>query len=106
MLEAISPVDGRYHSTTNELSRYFSEYGLIKYRVFVEIEYLLALADLNLGSLDNLSKDQKNKIQAISRNFSLEDAKAIKKIEKNPEKNKTCCRHQTVCRCHQNGEHS
>ena len=44
MLHAISPIDGRYHSKTQELSQYFSEYALIKFRVFIEVEYLKELA--------------------------------------------------------------
>ena len=42
MLTAISPIDGRYHEKTKELSEYFSEYALIKYRIFVEIQYFIA----------------------------------------------------------------
>jgi adenylosuccinate lyase len=45
MLNAISPIDGRYADKTKELSPYFSEYALIKYRVYIEIHYLLKLSN-------------------------------------------------------------
>ena len=59
-LSAISPIDGRYNNKTNELSTYFSEYALIKYRVKVEIEYFIALCKLPLAgtqSFDNSKFD-------------------------------------------------
>jgi adenylosuccinate lyase len=81
-LTAISPVDGRYNDKTSELSKYFSEFGLIKYRVQVEIEYFIALCELPLPHLKNFNKAQYEALRNIYRNFSLEDAKAIKEIEK------------------------
>ena len=82
MLKAISPVDGRYQSKTEELSEYFSEYALIRYRVKVEIAYLLALCDLNLGPLGELDQAQKKSIAKIESDFSNDDAQTIKDIEK------------------------
>ena len=81
-LNAISPVDGRYHKITESLANYFSEAALIKYRVFVEIEYFIALCELPLTQLKNFKKDKFVDIRAISKAFSFEDAERVKKIEK------------------------
>jgi adenylosuccinate lyase len=81
MLRAISPIDGRYAKKTEALAEYFSEYALIKYRVKVEIAYLIALTELDIPQITQL-KSHKKVIQAIYDNFSLEDAQAIKDIEK------------------------
>ncbi|GAB3907197.1 adenylosuccinate lyase [Mucilaginibacter boryungensis] len=81
-LLAISPVDGRYHNATAELSDYFSEYALIKYRVFVEVEYFIALYEHPLPQLRDFDKSLKEKLQDIYKNFSAEDAESIKLIEK------------------------
>lgn len=81
-LLAISPVDGRYHNTTAELSGYFSEYALIKYRVFVEVAYFIALYEHPLPQLQGFDKSLKEKLQAIYKNFSEQDAESIKLIEK------------------------
>jgi adenylosuccinate lyase len=81
-LLAISPVDGRYHNATAELSGYFSEYALIKYRVFVEVEYFIALYEHPLPQLQGFDKSLKGKLQDIYKNFSTEDAESIKLIEK------------------------
>jgi len=81
-LMAISPVDGRYHNATAELSAYFSEYALIKYRVFVEIEYFIALYRHPLPQLQDFGKNLTDKLQDIYKNFSVEDAESIKLIEK------------------------
>ena len=81
-LNAISPVDGRYHKITELLANYFSESALIKYRVFVEIEYFIALCELPLTQLKNFKKDKFDDIRAISKAFSFEDAERVKKIEK------------------------
>jgi adenylosuccinate lyase len=81
-LSAISPVDGRYRNTTAELANYFSEYALIKYRVFVEIEYFIALAQYSLPQLQHFDKDLSEKLRDIYRNFSEADAESIKEIEK------------------------
>jgi adenylosuccinate lyase len=81
-LSAISPVDGRYHNATAELSGYFSEYALIKYRVFVEIEYFIALYEHPLPQLKDFDKSLTEKLQDIYKNFTEEDATSIKLIEK------------------------
>jgi len=81
-LSAISPIDGRYHNATKELSGYFSEYALIKYRVFVEIEYFIALYQHPLPQLQDFDKTLTEKLRDIYRNFSEADAQSIKEIEK------------------------
>ena len=81
-LDAISPIDGRYASKTKSLSHYFSEYALIKYRVRVEIEYFIALCELPLPQLKGVSSDLYPNLRSIYLDFSLEDAKSIKSIEK------------------------
>lgn len=82
MLTAISPIDGRYHEKTKELSDYFSEYALIKYRVFVEIQYFIALCQHPLPQLEGFDLDKVDKLNDIFENFNLQDALYIKKIEK------------------------
>src|SRR3978361_2468842 len=81
-LSAISPIDGRYRNTTSGLAAYFSEYALIKYRVFVEIEYFIALCEYPLPQLLDFDKKVSEKLRGIYQNFSEKDAQAIKKIEK------------------------
>ena len=81
-LSAISPIDGRYHNATAQLAEYFSEYALIKYRVYVEIEYFIALCEHPLPQLQNFDKNQSEKLRDIYRNFSEADAQSIKEIEK------------------------
>lgn len=80
-LNAISPVDGRYAKSTRELSQYFSEAALIKFRVYVEIEYFIALATLPLPQLENFPKESFEALRAIYSNFKDEDALRIKEIE-------------------------
>jgi adenylosuccinate lyase len=77
-LTAISPIDGRYRKHVQHLDEYFSEYALIKYRVFVEIEYFLFLADNKFFKLSHKAAKQLKKIQE---DFGLEDAQEIKQIE-------------------------
>src|SRR5271170_2568628 len=81
-LSAISPIDGRYRNTTAQLAQYFSEYALIKYRVFVEIEYFIALCEYPLPQLQNFDKKVSEKLRDIYKNFNEEDAESIKVIEK------------------------
>lgn len=81
-LSAISPIDGRYRNTTAELAAYFSEYALIKYRVFVEIEYFIALCEHPLPQLQKFDKNVAEKLRDIYKNFNEEDAASIKEIEK------------------------
>lgn len=80
-LTAISPVDGRYRNKAENLAAYFSEYALIKYRVQVEIEYFITLAEY-LPQLNNLATvENKKALRKIYKEFSLEDATRIKEIE-------------------------
>ncbi len=81
-LTAVSPIDGRYHQATNELSDYFSEYALIKYRVFIEIEYFISLCNTGIPQLQHFDGSLNSKLRAIYQNFSLEDAHWIKEKEK------------------------
>jgi len=81
-LQAISPIDGRYHSKTSDLIPYFSEFALMKYRVLVEVEYFLALSELELPYFGAISDEIKLQLKSIYQNFSLEDATSIKEIEK------------------------
>lgn len=78
---AISPVDGRYSSTTKPLTSYFSEYGLMKYRVLTEIEYFIALCEI-LPELKSFPQQQFDKLRKIYSGFTEEQAVAIKEIEK------------------------
>ncbi|WP_121198298.1 adenylosuccinate lyase [Mucilaginibacter gracilis] len=81
-LSAVSPVDGRYHNTTQQLSAYFSEAALIKYRVFVEIEYFIALCQKPLPQLQSFDATLFEKLRDIYRLFTEADAQSIKDIEK------------------------
>ncbi|HET6228172.1 MAG TPA: adenylosuccinate lyase [Bacteroidia bacterium] len=81
-LNAISPIDGRYRNTTEPLAAYFSEEALIKYRVFVEIEYFIALCELPLPQLKDVNKSVYTSLRDIYKNFSAKDAAQIKEIEK------------------------
>ena len=80
-LEAVSPIDGRYSAKTQELKNYFSESSLIRYRVKVEIEYFIALCKLPLPQLENVNATVFPDLRKLYKDFSLEDAKAVKKIE-------------------------
>ncbi len=80
-LTAISPVDGRYGNKVDNLWKYFSEFALIKYRVFVEIEYFIALCEIPLPQLSAISKEQKDGLREIHKNFSVENAQRVKDIE-------------------------
>lgn len=81
-LTTISPIDGRYHSKTAELQPYFSEFGLIKYRVIVEIEYFIAMVESGVNALADFPKERYEDLRALCTNFSEEDAQWIKDIEK------------------------
>lgn len=81
MLKAISPIDGRYYSKTQELSEYFSEYALIRYRLFVEIQYFIALVQFPLPQLANFDESRIDDLNDIFEKFSVRDAQEIKKIE-------------------------
>jgi adenylosuccinate lyase len=80
-LTAISPIDGRYRKTTSDLSAFFSEAALIKYRIYVEIEYFIALCELPLPQLKNFDNQKFEALRNIYKNFSDADAEAVKQIE-------------------------
>ena len=81
-LTAVSPVDGRYHSKTKALCEYFSEYALIRYRVKVEIEYFIELVSLPLPQLKDFDQGRFEDLRAIYKDFTVDDAQAVKDIEK------------------------
>lgn len=81
-LTAISPIDGRYWSKAENLATYFSEFALIRYRVRVEIEYLIALSEY-LPQLSELNTNEvKTWLRQVYLHFSEEDALRVKEIEK------------------------
>lgn len=81
-LMAISPLEGRYQEKLNDLRPLFSEYGLIRFRLFVEIRWLLMLAEhAKLLELPTLSKHAQNLLENIHQEFSIQDASRIKHIE-------------------------
>jgi len=81
-LTAISPVDGRYRRNTSELAAYFSEFGLIRYRVLVEVEYFIALCELPLPQLASVDTSLFDELRSMYRNFTEADALQIKETEK------------------------
>jgi len=80
LLTAISPIDGRYREKTEELDLYFSEFGLIRYRVKIEVLYLIELA--KVGVVRKLTKQEKDFLISIFGKFGLDDAQRVKTIEK------------------------
>ena len=82
ILTAISPIDGRYRGKTEPLADYFSEYALMKYRVFVEIEYFIALCEQPLPQLKGVDASLFPAFRKIYTDFTVEDAMRIKDIEK------------------------
>jgi adenylosuccinate lyase len=80
-LTAVSSIDGRYRNTSAELAGYFSEYGLIKKRVFVECEYLIALSEDARTGMRKLTAAEKKLLREIPE-LSVDDAKQVKEIEK------------------------
>ena len=81
-LNAISPIDGRYHEKTKNYSSYFSEYALIKYRVLIEIEYFLALSKSEISIFTDFPKELISSIRNIYIKFSKKDAEDVKEIER------------------------
>jgi adenylosuccinate lyase len=82
-LTSISPIDGRYSAKTGPLKAIFSEYGLVKYRLLVEVRWLEAMSkNSQISEVPEFSLKSKNVLSNIVDNFSLEDAKIIKGIEK------------------------
>jgi adenylosuccinate lyase len=81
-LRALSPADGRYADKVNSLRDIFSEYGLIRFRVLVEVRWLQCLADEpDVAELGPLSSVMKDVLNHIVDDFSLDDAERVKKIE-------------------------
>jgi adenylosuccinate lyase len=80
-LTAVSPIDGRYRSKLKELAPYFSEFALIRYRVWVEVEYFIYLNETGLKSLSPLNTAQIDGLRALYLNFTEEDALEVKTIE-------------------------
>jgi adenylosuccinate lyase len=81
-LTAISPIDGRYHNKTKELQKFFSEFGLIRYRVLVEIQYFISLTNLEIRGLEDFPKNRIQELESIFQNFNEDDANWIKETEK------------------------
>lgn len=81
-LNAISPVDGRYHRATEKLGDYFSEGALIKYRILVEVEYFIALCEWPLPQLKSVDKSKFEPLRSLYKTFTLESAQRVKDIEK------------------------
>jgi adenylosuccinate lyase len=79
LLTAISPVDGRYRTQLSQLSQYFSEYALIRYRIRVEVEYFIALGSRKLFPL---KPAQVKSLRALYENFTPEKAQEIKNVER------------------------
>src|SRR3989338_8275849 len=79
-LTAISPIDGRYRTIGAELTEHFSEFGLIRARLLVETEYLIALSEAGIG-MRKLSGEEKVVLQQLP-HISTEEAQTVKKIEK------------------------
>jgi len=80
-LYTISPVDGRYYNMTHLLAPFFSEAALIKYRIYVEVEYFIALCELPLPQLQRFNKTYFEALRGIYNNLSDEEITAVKKIE-------------------------
>ncbi|MFO7922340.1 MAG: adenylosuccinate lyase [Bacteroidales bacterium] len=80
-LSALSPIDGRYRQQVDELAVFFSEFALIRYRIYVEIEYFIALCDIPLPALKGISRKTLEDIRKIYDDFTLEDAGKVKEIE-------------------------
>jgi len=78
-LTAISPIDGRYRSQLSQLSNYFSEYALIRYRVRVEVEYLIALSERRLFTL---KAAQKQSLRSLYEEFTPARAQEVKDLER------------------------
>ena len=80
-LLAVSPVDGRYNKITSVLSNYFSEFALIRYRVYVEVEYFIALCRLPLPQLSDVPESAYDSLRDLYTSFDMKDAEHVKEIE-------------------------
>ena len=82
MLTSISPIDGRYYRQVRDLSSYYSEFALIRYRVRVEIEYFIALCELPLPQLKDFDRSLFDTLRGIYRDMTEDEAAEVKEIEK------------------------
>ncbi len=82
MLTAISPIDGRYADKTAALSEFFSEHALIRYRVFVEIQYFIALCQMDLPELSAFDDNKIDELNGIFEHFSIADSEYVKATER------------------------
>ncbi|OQY58792.1 MAG: adenylosuccinate lyase [Desulfobacteraceae bacterium 4572_88] len=82
LLNAISPVDGRYRNVVEKLGDYFSEGALIKYRVMVEVEYFISLCKLPLLQFKDFNKNLTSPLRFVYKEFSAKDVQTVKDIEK------------------------
>ena len=82
MLTSISPIDGRYYRQVKELSSYYSEFALIRYRVRVEIEYFISLCQLPLPQLVDFDHTLFQSLRSVYQDLTEEDAMEVKEIEK------------------------
>ena len=81
-LGALSPLDGRYSGSVKELNAYFSEAALMRYRIYIEVEYLIALSkEKKVKELQTLSERQQKKLRKAYQSFDLNSAQSIKSIE-------------------------
>jgi adenylosuccinate lyase len=80
-LTAVSPIDGRYRRNTKGLAQFFSEYGLIRYRIYVEIEYFIFLME-TLPAGKKLPSGAAEKLRAVATNLTVEQAAKVKETEK------------------------
>ncbi len=80
-LKAISPVDGRYGERVTELIPYYSEFGLMRYRVLVETEYFIALSQARLPQFAGFPEGKEQELRSVYREFSIADAEFIKQKE-------------------------
>ncbi len=80
-INAISPVDGRYRKQVERLSYYFSEAAFINYRVFVEVEYFIALCEIPLPQLQDFDRRRFSDLRSMCKDFTFNDAQEVKEIE-------------------------
>lgn len=81
-LTAVSPLDGRYRQKVDDLDQYFSEFGLMKYRLMVEVEYFIALCSIPLPPLADFRKENYKNLRSVYEDFNIEEAVKIKDKEK------------------------
>jgi len=82
-LSAISPIDGRYRSKTSQLDTIFSEFGLIKYRTIIEVEWLKAMSqNSDIIEVPKFSESAVSHLNDLIKDFSVENAQRVKEIEK------------------------